>query len=157
MRNSIRITCYVGATLAAASITAIPQASADTQQPWSTTIPTEAPNATNQAAPLVTLPPVTAEPGQAWHVTVPKAVHTVQQDASQVASKGTSGHSHAAPSTRPARKRTARPVAGRAARAHVVREGETLSELFPRSWRRIAAQNGISNPDLIFPGQVINV
>ena len=40
---------------------------------------------------------------------------------------------------------------------HVVQPGETLSILAPTNWAEVAAGNGISNPDLIFVGQVIDL
>jgi hypothetical protein len=38
---------------------------------------------------------------------------------------------------------------------HVVQSGETLSGIAGSAWREVAQNNGLSNPDLIFPGQVI--
>jgi LysM repeat protein len=40
---------------------------------------------------------------------------------------------------------------------HVVQSGETLSRIAPSNWRAVAAANGIANPDLIFPGQVLTL
>ena len=40
---------------------------------------------------------------------------------------------------------------------HVVQPGETLSILAPGNWREVAASNGISNPDLIYVGQTIDL
>jgi hypothetical protein len=40
---------------------------------------------------------------------------------------------------------------------HVVQPGETLSILAPTNWAEVAAGNGISNPDLIYVGQVIDL
>jgi len=36
-----------------------------------------------------------------------------------------------------------------------VQPGQYLSELFPGNWQSVAVANGISNPDLIYPGQRI--
>lgn len=46
------------------------------------------------------------------------------------------------------------------ARSHRVRAGDTLSGIGARygvSWREIAALNGLSNPDLIFPDQILKI
>jgi LysM repeat protein len=43
------------------------------------------------------------------------------------------------------------------ARTHVVEPGDTLSRIAPDNWAEVAAGNGIENPDLIFPGQVIRL
>jgi len=43
------------------------------------------------------------------------------------------------------------------ARTHVVQPGDTLSRIAPDNWAEVAAGNGIENPDLIFPGQVIRL
>jgi hypothetical protein len=40
---------------------------------------------------------------------------------------------------------------------HVVQPGDTLSLLAPENWREVAAGNGISNPDMIYVGQVIDL
>jgi LysM repeat protein len=40
---------------------------------------------------------------------------------------------------------------------HVVQRGDTLSRIAPSNWREVAAANGISNPDLIFPGQILRL
>jgi LysM repeat protein len=40
---------------------------------------------------------------------------------------------------------------------HVVQPGDTLSRIAPSNWREVAAANGIANPDLIFPGQVLRL
>ena len=43
---------------------------------------------------------------------------------------------------------------------YIVRRGDTLSgiaERFGLEWRRIASINEISNPNLIYPGQVIKL
>ncbi|HEX8803526.1 MAG TPA: transglycosylase family protein [Acidimicrobiales bacterium] len=40
---------------------------------------------------------------------------------------------------------------------HVVQRGETLSGIVGADWAAVAAGNGIDNPDLIFPGQVIRL
>ena len=51
---------------------------------------------------------------------------------------------------------------GQAAGAHesstyVVKPGDTLSRIAPSNWRAVAVANGIDDPDLIFPGQVIRL
>jgi LysM repeat protein len=38
---------------------------------------------------------------------------------------------------------------------HVVQPGDTLFKIVGSRWAEVAAGNGIANPDLIFPGQVI--
>lgn len=55
------------------------------------------------------------------------------------------------------RSTTAPQVAnGNGGRVHVVRRGETLSGIFGMNgWQRIAQLNGLSNPNLIYPGQRI--
>jgi len=40
---------------------------------------------------------------------------------------------------------------------HVVKSGETLSGIVGSDWAAVAAANGIDNPNLIFPGQVIRL
>jgi transglycosylase-like protein/LysM domain-containing protein len=40
---------------------------------------------------------------------------------------------------------------------HVVQPGETLSGIAGPDWPAVAAANGLANPDLIFPGQVIHL
>jgi LysM repeat protein len=40
---------------------------------------------------------------------------------------------------------------------HVVQPGETLSRIAPDNWAEVAAGNGIENPNLIFPGQEIDL
>jgi LysM repeat protein len=40
---------------------------------------------------------------------------------------------------------------------HVVQPGDTLSLLAPENWREVAAGNGISNPNMIYVGQVIDL
>lgn len=40
-------------------------------------------------------------------------------------------------------------------RVHIIRSGECLSMLFPSTWRSVAAANGITNPNLVYPGQRI--
>jgi LysM repeat protein len=40
---------------------------------------------------------------------------------------------------------------------YVVKPGDTLSKIAPSNWRAVAAANGIPNPDLIFPGQVLQL
>jgi LysM repeat protein len=40
---------------------------------------------------------------------------------------------------------------------YVVKPGDTLSLIAPSNWRAVAAANGIPNPDLIFPGQVLQL
>jgi LysM repeat protein len=42
-----------------------------------------------------------------------------------------------------------------ASETHVVQPGETLSGIAGSNWAEVAAANGLSNPNLIFPGQVI--
>jgi LysM repeat protein len=44
-----------------------------------------------------------------------------------------------------------------AAETHVVQPGETLSQIAGSNWAEVAAANGISNPHLIFPGDVITL
>jgi hypothetical protein len=39
---------------------------------------------------------------------------------------------------------------------HVVKPGETLWSIVGSKWAEVAAGNGITNPDLIYPGQVIH-
>ena len=40
---------------------------------------------------------------------------------------------------------------------HVVRSGETLSGIAGPDWPAVARANGLANPNLIFPGQVIHL
>jgi LysM repeat protein len=40
---------------------------------------------------------------------------------------------------------------------YTVKPGDILSEIAPDNWAEVAAGNGISNPDLIFVGQVIDL
>ena len=40
---------------------------------------------------------------------------------------------------------------------HVVQPGETLSGIAGPDWPAVAAANGLTNPNLIFPGQVISL
>ena len=40
-------------------------------------------------------------------------------------------------------------------RVYTVKAGDCLSVVFPSNWRQVAAANGIANPNLIHPGQVI--
>ena len=40
---------------------------------------------------------------------------------------------------------------------HVVRSGETLSGIAGPDWPSVARANGLANPNLIFPGQVIHL
>jgi LysM repeat protein len=40
---------------------------------------------------------------------------------------------------------------------HVVQPGETLSGIAGPDWPSVAAANGLANPNLIFPGQVIHL
>ena len=40
---------------------------------------------------------------------------------------------------------------------HVVQPGETLSGIVGSNWAAVAAANGIANPHLIYPGQVIQL
>jgi LysM repeat protein len=40
---------------------------------------------------------------------------------------------------------------------HVVQPGETLSGIAGPDWPAVAAANGLANPNLIFPGQVIHL
>lgn len=42
-----------------------------------------------------------------------------------------------------------------AARAHTVVPGESLWSIFGADWARVAALNGLANPSLIYPGQVL--
>lgn len=42
-----------------------------------------------------------------------------------------------------------------AGRVYTVKAGDCLSAVFPSNWRQVAAANGITNPNLIHPGQVI--
>jgi LysM repeat protein len=39
---------------------------------------------------------------------------------------------------------------------HVVQPGDTLYKIVGSRWAEVAAGNGISNPDMIYPGQVIH-
>lgn len=41
------------------------------------------------------------------------------------------------------------------ARAHTVVSGESLWSIFGVDWARVAALNGLSNPSLIYPGQIL--
>ena len=41
------------------------------------------------------------------------------------------------------------------ARVHVVVSGESLWSIFGADWARVAALNGLSNPGLIYPGQIL--
>jgi LysM repeat protein len=41
--------------------------------------------------------------------------------------------------------------------SHVVRPGETLSGIVGANWAAVAAANGIANPNLIYPGDVIRL
>jgi LysM repeat protein len=40
---------------------------------------------------------------------------------------------------------------------HVVQPGETLSGIVGSDWRQVAEANGLANPNLIYPGQVIHL
>ena len=40
-------------------------------------------------------------------------------------------------------------------RVYTVKAGDCLSVVFPSNWRQVASANGIANPNLIHPGQVI--
>jgi LysM repeat protein len=40
---------------------------------------------------------------------------------------------------------------------YVVARGDTLSCIAPNNWREVARQNGIKNPNLIFPGQKLQI
>jgi LysM repeat protein len=40
---------------------------------------------------------------------------------------------------------------------HTVQSGETLSGIAGSNWQAVAAANGLANPNLIFPGQVIRL
>lgn len=42
-----------------------------------------------------------------------------------------------------------------AARTHVVVSGESLWSIFGGDWARVASLNGLSNPSLIYPGQIL--
>ena len=42
-----------------------------------------------------------------------------------------------------------------AARVHVVVSGESLWSIFGADWARVASLNGLSNPSLIYPGQIL--
>lgn len=42
-----------------------------------------------------------------------------------------------------------------AVRAHTVAAGESLWSLFGGDWARVASLNGLSNPSLIYPGQIL--
>ena len=47
-----------------------------------------------------------------------------------------------------------------AGRTYTVRAGDTLSGIAARygtTYQALAAKNGISNPDLIYPGQVLKI
>ena len=41
------------------------------------------------------------------------------------------------------------------ARTHVVVSGESLWSIFGGDWARVASLNGLSNPSLIYPGQIL--
>jgi hypothetical protein len=43
------------------------------------------------------------------------------------------------------------------AETHVVQPGETLSQIVGANWAAVAAGNGIADPNLIFPGDVIDL
>lgn len=61
-----------------------------------------------------------------------------------------------APSTPPAPAPTPAPVTGPTC-SHTVQPGETLSGLVGARWPQVAAGNGLSNPNLIRVGQVLNL
>jgi LysM repeat protein len=45
-------------------------------------------------------------------------------------------------------------------KVHVVRSGECLSVIaasYGTSWPRLAEVNGLADPDLIFPGQILRI
>lgn len=46
-------------------------------------------------------------------------------------------------------------VSESAARTHTVVPGESLWAIFGADWARVAALNGLSNPSLIYPGQIL--
>lgn len=46
-------------------------------------------------------------------------------------------------------------VSESAARTHTVVSGESLWAIFGADWARVAALNGLSNPSLIYPGQIL--
>lgn len=41
------------------------------------------------------------------------------------------------------------------ARTHTVASGESLWSIFGGDWARVASLNGLSNPNLIYPGQIL--
>lgn len=43
----------------------------------------------------------------------------------------------------------------RSVRAYTVRRGDSLWKVFGGDWKRVASLNGLSNPGLIYPGQVL--
>lgn len=143
----------------------ISPASADTPNPngWTVTQPTQAvPQGWTVTQPTQSdgwsVSNHADQSAPAAHVDQPQSVHTAPrsvrrqavQSRREVRQAPTYRHRAAGSLTR----RVARPAGG--SRSHVVQPGDTLGGLFPGSWRRIARINGISNPDLIFPGQVIN-
>lgn len=51
-------------------------------------------------------------------------------------------------------------LAGAAARTYTVQAGDTLSGIaakYGTSWQALAAKNGLANPNLIYPGQVLTI
>lgn len=44
---------------------------------------------------------------------------------------------------------------GAVARTHTVASGESLWSIFSGDWARVASLNGLSNPSLIYPGQIL--
>lgn len=64
------------------------------------------------------------------------------------------------PAPKPAPKPVAKPVAKPAAKSYTVRKGDTLSGIGARfgvAWQKIQSSNGISNPNLIHPGQTLKI
>ena len=50
---------------------------------------------------------------------------------------------------------TAQSTGSSAYHYYCVRSGDTLSAVFGASWQRVASLNGLSNPNLIYPNQIL--
>lgn len=135
-----------------------------TPKPWAVTTPTDnsaISDAVSAAAQAVGKAAVQAANDSAKRT---KSVHTrtvaPRRTAAQSRRELKASQPHRGPAVRRLTPRTAPLRAGSTVRirgrAHVVRPGETLSGIFPGSWKRVAKMNGITNPNLIFPGQRIN-
>jgi hypothetical protein len=135
MNHSMRIRYYVGMTTVAASVIGIPTASAD-PQPW-------------------TSGPAIISDGTPWTTGTPRMLPPTSTGAPTAPRPAAPSHPHQHAPVRHITGRVA-PQGADVGKHVTVRAGETLSGLFPHTWRHVARINGIQNPDLIFVGQIIN-